>query len=68
MLFIDYSAAFDTTVPSKFITELGGGVLGLNPALCNWVLHSLLYSLFTRDCLAMHVSKSIIKFPDDTTA
>jgi hypothetical protein len=36
MLFIDYSLAFNTIVPSKFIIELK--VLDLNPALCNWVL------------------------------
>ncbi|XP_055724603.1 uncharacterized protein LOC129815157 [Salvelinus fontinalis] len=90
MLFIDYSSAFNTIVPSK---------LGLDPALCNWVLdflmgrHQLMkeghnistplilntwapqrcvlsplqYSLFTHDCVAMHVSNSIIKFADDTT-
>jgi hypothetical protein len=27
----------------------------------------LLYSLFTHDCVASHISNSIIKFPDDTT-
>ena len=36
MLFIDYSSAFNTTVPSKLIIKLEA--LGLNPALCNWVL------------------------------
>ena len=30
-----------------------------------WVLSPLLYSLFTHDCVAMHVSNSIIKFADD---
>ena len=35
------------------------------PQVC--VLSPLLYSLFTHDCLAMHVSNSIIKFADDTT-
>jgi hypothetical protein len=29
MLFIDYSSAFNTIVPSKLITKLGN--LGLNP-------------------------------------
>jgi hypothetical protein len=87
MLFIDYSSAFNTTVPSKLIIKLGA--LGLNPALCNWVLNflmgspqgvkvdtgspqgcvlsTLLYSLFTHDCMAMHASNSIIKFADDKT-
>ena len=39
MLFIDYSSAFNTIVPSKLIIKLGA--LGLNPALCNWVLDIL---------------------------
>ena len=33
MLFIDYSAAFNTIVPAKLIINLGA--LDLNPALCN---------------------------------
>ena len=33
MMFIDYSSAFNTIMPSKLITKLGA--LGLNPALCN---------------------------------
>jgi hypothetical protein len=33
MLFIDYSSAFNTIVPSKLITKLG--------ALCNWFLDFL---------------------------
>ena len=39
MLFFDYRSAFNTTVPSKLIIKLG--VLGFNPALCNWVLDFL---------------------------
>jgi hypothetical protein len=39
MVFIDYSAVFNTIVPSKLIIKLE--VLGLNPALCNWVLDFL---------------------------
>ena len=39
MLFIDYSLAFNTIVPSKLITKLRA--LGLNPSLCNWVLDFL---------------------------
>jgi hypothetical protein len=31
------------------------------------VLSPLLYSLFTLDCVATHISNSIIKFADDTT-
>ena len=90
MLFIDYSSAFNTIVPSKIIIKLEA--LGLNPALCNWVLDfptgrpqvvkvennistslnlntgapqgcvlsPLQYSLFTHDCVAKHVSISVI--------
>ena len=36
MLFIDYSSAFNTIVPSKLIIKLEA--LGLNPARFNWVL------------------------------
>ena len=36
MLFIDYSSAFNTIVPSKLIIELEA--LGLEQTLCNWVL------------------------------
>ena len=39
MLFIDYSSAFNTLVPSKLIIKLVA--LGLNPSLCNWVLDFL---------------------------
>jgi hypothetical protein len=39
MLFIDYSSAFNTTIASKLIMKIGA--LGLNPALCNWVLDFL---------------------------
>uniref|UniRef100_A0A8C7H559 Alkylated DNA repair protein AlkB homologue 8 N-terminal domain-containing protein n=1 Tax=Oncorhynchus kisutch TaxID=8019 RepID=A0A8C7H559_ONCKI len=39
MLFIDYSSAFNTIVPSKLIIKIE--TLGLDPALCNWVLDFL---------------------------
>ena len=39
MLFIDYSSAFNSIVPSKLIIKLED--LGLNPTLCNWVLDFL---------------------------
>ena len=39
MLFIDYKSAFITIVPSKVVIKLEA--LGLNPALCNWVLDFL---------------------------
>ncbi|CDQ63151.1 unnamed protein product [Oncorhynchus mykiss] len=40
MLFIDYSSAFNTIVPSKLVIKLE--TLGLDPALCNWVLDFLM--------------------------
>ena len=40
MLFIDYSSAFNTIVPSKLITKLR--TLGLNNSLCNWILDLLM--------------------------
>ena len=39
MLFIDYSSAFNTILPSKLSIKLEA--LGLNPTLCNWVLDFL---------------------------
>ena len=39
MLFIDYSSAFNSIVPSKLIIKLEA--LDLNPNLCNWVLDFL---------------------------
>ena len=39
MLFIDYSSAFNTIVPSKLITKLR--TLGPNISLCNWILDFL---------------------------
>ena len=42
MLFIVYSSAFSTIVPSKLLIKLGA--LGLNPALSNWVLDFLMGS------------------------
>ena len=39
MLFLDYSSAFNTIVPSKLITKLR--ILGLNTSLCNWILDFL---------------------------
>jgi hypothetical protein len=39
MLFIDYSSAFNTIVPTMLITKLR--TLGLNTSLCNWILYFL---------------------------
>jgi hypothetical protein len=40
MLVIDYSSAFNTIVPTKFITKLR--TLRLNTSLCNWILDFLM--------------------------
>ena len=40
MLFIDYSSAFNTIIPSKLITKLR--ILGLNTSLCNLILDFLM--------------------------
>ena len=39
MIFIDYSSAFNTIVPSKLINKLR--TLGLNTSICNWILNFL---------------------------
>jgi hypothetical protein len=39
ILFIDYSSAFNTIVPSKLTTKLR--TLALNTSLCNWILDFL---------------------------
>ena len=38
-LFIDYSSAFNTLLPTKILTKLR--TLGLNISLCNWILDFL---------------------------
>ena len=40
MLFIDYISAFNTIVPTKFITKLK--TLGVNISLCNCILDFLM--------------------------
>lgn len=39
MLFVDYSSAFNTIIPTKLIAKMKD--LGLNSHLCNWVLDFL---------------------------
>ncbi len=39
MLFIDFSSAFNTTIPQHLINKLN--LLGLNNSLCNWILDFL---------------------------
>jgi hypothetical protein len=40
MLFIEYSSAYNTVVPTKLITK--SMTLGLNTFLCNWILDFLM--------------------------
>ena len=67
MLFIDYSSAFNTIVPSKLVIKLKTLLILNTGAPQGCVLSPLLYSLFTHDCVATHASNSVIKFADDTT-
>ncbi|MCI4378954.1 hypothetical protein PGIGA_G00222290 [Pangasianodon gigas] len=39
MLFVDFSLAFNTVIPSKLITKLGD--LGISPSLCTWIMDFL---------------------------
>ncbi|MCJ8732086.1 hypothetical protein PDJAM_G00206930 [Pangasius djambal] len=39
MLFVDFSSAFNTVIPSKLITKLGD--LGISPSLCIWIMDFL---------------------------
>ncbi|TWW53895.1 hypothetical protein D4764_0015580, partial [Takifugu flavidus] len=39
MLFIDFSSAFNTVIPSKLITKLRD--LGISISICNWLLDFL---------------------------
>ena len=39
LLFVDYSSAFNTILPSTLISKLRS--LGLNEALCTWILNFL---------------------------
>jgi gmma-aminobutyric acid receptor subunit gamma len=39
MLYIDFSSAFNTIVPTKLIIK--PRILGLNISLCNWILDFL---------------------------
>ncbi len=40
MLFVDYSSAFNTIIPSRLVTKLED--LGLNSILCSWIINFLM--------------------------
>ncbi|KAK0132601.1 RNA-directed DNA polymerase from mobile element jockey [Merluccius polli] len=72
LLFIDYSSAFNTIVPTRLadkLIELGLNTpVCLDPGLSNRQAPGgqVLYSLYTHDYVARSSSNSIIKFADDT--
>ncbi|CAG5980875.1 unnamed protein product [Menidia menidia] len=62
-LFVDYSSAFNTTLPDGLHSKL----LQLHipsPICC--VLSPKLFSLYTNECLSSHSSIKLVKFADDT--
>ncbi|KAI4902937.1 hypothetical protein NFI96_005134 [Prochilodus magdalenae] len=81
MLFIDFSSALNTIIPSRLIHKLSAlGITNVgrgehaSPCLTlstgcpkGIVLSPLLYTLYTHDCTTTHSSNTIIKFADDTT-
>ena len=93
ILFVDYSSAFNTIIPSKLFEKTQN--VGVPQSMCLWildnfivakiggnlssslnlstgtpqgcVLSSMLYFLFTYDCVSCHESTEILKFADDTS-
>ncbi|XP_056610032.1 uncharacterized protein LOC130427021 [Triplophysa dalaica] len=63
MLFVDFSSAFNTVIPSKLIIKLGN--LGIKNSTCNWIMDFLT----NRPQLVRPVNgpNFFIKFADDTT-
>ncbi|KAK3521253.1 hypothetical protein QTP70_001550 [Hemibagrus guttatus] len=60
MLFVDYSSAFNTIIPSTLTTKLQH--LGLGPSMCQWISNFLT----DRPQAATTNSTTVIKFADDT--
>ncbi|KAM3872225.1 immunoglobulin superfamily member 21b [Diretmus argenteus] len=65
MLFVDYSSAFNTIVPSRIHTKLMD--LGLNPSLCSWILDFLSgqcqvvrMSSYTSDPLTLNTEARVV--------
>ncbi|KAI7790342.1 hypothetical protein IRJ41_020313, partial [Triplophysa rosa] len=78
ILFVDFSSAFNTIIPSLLQTKLTQ--LSVPGSICQWitsfltdrqqlgcVLSPLLFSLYTNDCTAQDPSVRLLKFADDTT-
>ncbi|KAI2653902.1 putative RNA-directed DNA polymerase from transposon BS [Labeo rohita] len=59
ILFVDFSSAFNTIIPSLLHTKLN--------QLSGCVLSPLLFSLYTNDCTSKDPSVKLLKFADDTT-
>ncbi|KAK1792063.1 hypothetical protein P4O66_001841 [Electrophorus voltai] len=66
MLFVNYSSAFNTIIPSRLTTKLED--LGLLPSLCDWISNFLTDKpqSYTYNCVATSSSTIIVKFADDT--
>ncbi|KAL0148262.1 hypothetical protein M9458_056408 [Cirrhinus mrigala] len=78
ILFVDFSSAFNTIIPTLLQTKLNQ--LSVPSSICQWitsfltdsqqlgcVLSPLLFSLDTNDCTSKDPSVKLLKFADDTT-
>ncbi|KAI2665808.1 RNA-directed DNA polymerase from mobile element jockey [Labeo rohita] len=59
ILFVDFSSAFNTIIPTLLQAKLN--------QLSGCVLSPLLFSLYTNDCTSKDPSVKLLKFADDTT-
>eukprot|EP00061_Rhincodon_typus_P013701 g40235.t1 len=57
LLLVDYSSAFNTTIPSRLISKLRD--LRLGSALCNWILSFLTHSQDRKKGGGEHTSTNI---------